>query len=153
MSSPTHPSLASGMGDPSQMFPTRVLQVSSEMPLLRSRNSPSRGWDGFLLQRSWRRSDITIPRLRSKRRSSWYAHVYRDLLLLSYSWVLDCVTTQDMDLIHGRRHLICAGRLFRTDSTFERKGMYELFVLLFDNYRTYEAFSSFPRAKHIALQL
>ncbi|KAF9642692.1 hypothetical protein BDM02DRAFT_3132921, partial [Thelephora ganbajun] len=42
----------------------------------------------------------------------------------------------DMDLTHGRRRLICAGRLFRTDSTFEWKGMYELFVLLFDNYRT-----------------
>ncbi|KAF9644084.1 hypothetical protein BDM02DRAFT_3190917 [Thelephora ganbajun] len=40
----------------------------------------------------------------------------------------------DMDLTHGRRRLICAGRLFRTDSTFEWKGMYELFVLLFDNY-------------------
>ena len=41
-----------------------------------------------------------------------------------------------MDLNHERRRLICAGRLFRTNSTFERKGMYELFVLLFDNYRT-----------------
>lgn len=49
-----------------------------------------------------------------------------------------------MDLTHERRHLICAGRLFRTDSTFERKGMYELFVLLFDNYRAYDAFLSFP---------
>ena len=41
-----------------------------------------------------------------------------------------------MDLTNQRRRLICAGRLFRTGSTFERKGMYELFVLLFDNYRT-----------------
>lgn len=46
---------------------------------------------------------------------------------------------QDMDLTHERRHLICAGRLFRrADSTFERKGLNELFVLLFDNYRAYE---------------
>ena len=48
------------------------------------------------------------------------------------------VLFQDMDLTHERRHLICAGRLFRTNSTFERKGIYELFVLLFDNYRAYK---------------
>lgn len=56
------------------------------------------------------------------------------VLFAMISWFI-LVWPQNMDLTNGRRRLICAGRLFRTDSTFERKGMYELFVLLFDNYR------------------
>ena len=64
------------------------------------------------------------------------------LSLSSYSRALHDIISQDMELTHERRHLICAGRLFRTDSTFERKGMYELFVLLFDNYRKHGAFLS-----------
>ena len=50
-------------------------------------------------------------------------------------WLIYWCGSKDPDLTNERRRLICAGRLFRTDSTFERKGMYELFVLLFDNYR------------------
>jgi len=55
-----------------------------------------------------------------------------------------------MDLTHERRRLICAGRLFRTDSIFERKGMYELFVLLFDNYRTRRSYRAFQWASKLS---
>ena len=41
-----------------------------------------------------------------------------------------------MDLLDGKRRLLCASKLFRrSDSAFERGGQIELFVLLFDNYR------------------
>ena len=61
-----------------------------------------------------------------------------------------------MDLTNGRRRLICAGRLFRANSTFERKGTYELFVLLFDNYRAYRPYHLCYwtiKAEHVSLQL
>lgn len=44
-----------------------------------------------------------------------------------------------------RRRLVCAGKLFRqSDSAFERRGRFGLFVLLFDNYRQRALPSSNP---------
>lgn len=56
-----------------------------------------------------------------------------------------------MNLADKTRRLLCAGKLFcQSDSLFERKGRFELFVLLFDNYRQSGSLLPNPRPRPLS---